>query len=114
MAKAVVEGATLQCTCGSKPSQLTVTSQATIQIDNRRAATVEDKNPVVNVPPFGACQVLGGPCAPAFAAPWMPGSTSIVNVGGKRALLPSDLLLCTVAPGTVRVIDPGQTSTTDA
>jgi hypothetical protein len=112
MAKAVVEGATLQCTCGSKPSQLLVTSQTTVQIDKRKAATVEDKNPVVNVPPFGACQVLGGPCVPVFPAPWVPGSTSVVRIGMKVALLPTDMLLCSVA-GQVRVVDPGQANTND-
>src|SRR5262249_51653516 len=113
MAKAVVDGATLQRTCGSKPSQLVVTSQMTVQIAKRKAATVEDKNPGVNVAPFGTCQVLGGPCAPAFAAPWLPGSTSIVKIGTKTALVPTDVLLCSVAPGMVRITDPGQQSTSD-
>jgi Domain of unknown function (DUF4280) len=112
MAKVVVEGAVLQCTCGSKPSQLTVTSQTTVQIETRKAATVEDKNPGVNVPPFGTCQVLGGPCVPAFPGPWLPGSTSMLQITSRAALLPTDVLPCSVA-GQVRVVDPGQTSTND-
>ena len=42
MPQAVVQGATLQCTCGSAPSVLTVTSQQQVKIGNVLAATVMD------------------------------------------------------------------------
>jgi hypothetical protein len=113
MATAVVQGATLQCTCGSKPSPLVVTSQTTVEIDKKRAATVADQKPGVNVAPFGACALLHGPCVPAFAAPWAPGSTSVVEIGHRRALLSTDKLMCATAPGVVTVLDPGQSDTED-
>ena len=113
MATAVAEGATLQCTCGSKPSQLLVTSQNTVRIDQKLAATVDDKDPMANVAPFGDCKSKGGPCMPAFAAPWAPGSTSTAKIGKGLALLSTDKLKCTAAPGVISVCDAGQTNTYD-
>jgi hypothetical protein len=112
MATAVVQGATLVCTCGGTPSPLVVTSQSTVKISDKPAATVADHIPMVNVAPFGACQ-KGGPCVPAFAAPWVPGSTSTVKIGGRLALLSTDKLICTAFPGVITIQDPGQTSTHD-
>jgi hypothetical protein len=112
MPDAVVQGATLVCTCGSTPSQLVVSSQETVKIDNKLAATVADHNPVVNVAPFGVCQ-KGGPCVPAFAAPWAPGSTSTVKIEGQLALLSTDKLACTAFPGVVTIQDPAQKKTHD-
>src|SRR5437016_5297204 len=108
MTLAVVQGATLQCTCGSKPSPLVVTSQETVKIDKQLAATVEDRKPGANIAPFGDCKSKGGPCAPAFGVPWLPGSASTVKIGGRLALLSTDKLACTAAPGVVTVLDPGQ------
>jgi len=112
MATAVVQGATLVCTCGSTPAPLVVTSQTTVKIDNKPAATVADHIPMLNVAPFGACK-QGGPCVPAFAAPWAPGSTSTVKIGGQLALLSTDKLMCAAVTGVVSITDPGQTSTHD-
>jgi hypothetical protein len=113
MATAVIQGATLICSCGSTPSPLVVTSQTTVKISHQPAATIADCNPVVNVPPFGACQ-KGGPCVPVFGAPWLPGSTSTVKMNNRLALLSTDKLMCAAFPGGVVTIqDPGQTSTHD-
>ena len=93
MATAVVNGATLQCTCGSAPAKLTVTSQAQTQIGSQLAATIMDMAPGANIPPFGTCSVLTAaasgtptPCALAPAGPWKPGSTSVVLIGGRVVL----------------------------
>ena len=119
MARAVIQGATLKCTCGDKPSQLVVTSQQNVKIDNQPAATVQDNAPGSNIAPFGTCKLLTAaasgvatPCVPAPAGPWLPGSTSRVNIGTHPALLSSDILNCTV-PGVISVADPGQQQTKD-
>jgi hypothetical protein len=119
MPLAVVMGATLQCTCGSAPSKLLVTSQLQVTMSNRLAATVLDHAPAVNIPPFGTCSVLTAaasgvpaPCVPAPLGPWTPGSTSNVKIGNQLALLSTDRLQCAV-PGVISILDPGQTTTQD-
>jgi hypothetical protein len=119
MAIAVVQGATLRCTCGDKTSQLLVTSQADVEIDNKRAATVQDNAPGANIAPFGTCKVLTAaaagtptPCALAPAGPWKPGAMSRVTIGNHLALLSTDVLNCTV-PGVITITDAGQEATTD-
>ena len=119
MPLAVVMGATLQCTCGSAPSNLVVTSQLQTKIDNQAAATIMDHAPAVNIPPFGTCNVLTAaamgvptPCMPAPAGPWMPGSTSRVKIGNQLALLSTDMLNCSI-PGVITILDPGQKTTQD-
>jgi hypothetical protein len=112
-------GATLQCTCGSAPAKLIVTSQLQAKVDNQPAATILDHAPTVNIPPFGTCSVLTAaasgvptPCVPAPAGPWTPGSKSNVKIGNQLALLATDKLNCTIA-GVITVVDPGQKSTQD-
>jgi uncharacterized Zn-binding protein involved in type VI secretion len=113
MADAVVQGATLVCTCGSAPAKLIVTSQTTVKIGGQPAATVGDNKPILNVASFGAC-AKGGPCVPAFPAPWVPGATSPVKIGGQQGLLSTDKLACAAFTGMVSIVDPGQTKTHDA
>ena len=119
MPLAVIMGATLQCTCGSAPSKLLVTSQLQAKIDNQLAATILDHAPFANVPPFGTCSVLTAasgspmPCTPALAEPWTPGSRSNVKLGNRLALVSTDTLRCAVS-GVITVTDPGQKTTQDA
>jgi hypothetical protein len=117
MPKAVVTGATLQCTCGTAPSKLLVNSQTKATIDDKLAATVMDFKPTANIPLFGTCTVLTAaalgvptPCALALVGPWQPGSTTQVKVGNQLALLSTDKLLCSV-PGVISIVDPGQQRT---
>jgi Domain of unknown function (DUF4280) len=119
MPLAVVMGASLQCSCGSAPAKLVVTSQHQAKIDNQLAATVLDHAPATNVPPFGICSVLTAaasgvptPCVPALPAPWTPGSASEVKIGNHLALLATATLKCSV-PGVITVLDAGQKTTQD-
>lgn len=119
MPLAVVMGATLQCSCGTAPAKLIVTSQLQAKIDHQPAATIMDCAPATNIPPFGTCSILTAaasgtptPCVPAPAGPWKPGSKSNVKVGNQLALMATDKLACTVA-GLITVADPGQKSTQD-
>ena len=120
MPRAVVAGATLQCTCGSAPAKLIVMSQTLTTIEDKLAATVLDFKPGANIPPFGTCNVLTAaalgvpvPCAMVPAGPWQPGSTTQVKIGEQLALLSTDKLMCSV-PGVISVVDPGQQKTNDA
>lgn len=119
MPLAVVNTAQLQCTCGDAPTPLTVTSQMQVKIGNQLAATIMDHVPVTNIAPFGTCKTLTAaasgvptPCVPATVAPWTPGSTSVVMIGGFPALLSTDRLTCTIG-GVISIISPGQTQTND-
>jgi hypothetical protein len=101
------------------PSQLQVTSQGDMKIDNQLAATVQDHVPVLNIAPFGTCKVLTAaasgtpmPCVPAPVGPWVPGSTSRVTIGKHPALLSTDRLHCSI-PGVITIVDPGQQDTED-
>ncbi|MCL2068830.1 MAG: DUF4280 domain-containing protein [Oscillospiraceae bacterium] len=76
--------------------------------------------------PFGVCNSLSNPavaaataaalgvltpqpCIPATAAPWAPGSTSVL-IGGVPALESNSKLMCNWG-GTIQVTSPGQTKT---
>ncbi len=119
MAQAVVNTAVMQCTCGSAPATLTVTSQAQTMIGNQLAATIMDFATGANIPPFGTCSVLTAaasgvptPCAMVPTGPWIPGSTSIVRIGNFQALLSTDKLMCGI-PGMISITYPGQVTTND-
>jgi hypothetical protein len=118
MADAVVQGATLRCTCGTTPSQLTVTSQSSVRIGKQLAATVQDVGPIKNIPLFGTCQALTAasgtptPCALLPAGPWDPGSSRVV-IGKVPALLSTDKLNCAAAHGEITIAKPGQEGTED-
>jgi hypothetical protein len=119
MAIAVVQGATLKCTCGDKPSQLMVTSQDDVKIEGKLAATIQDNLPGSNIAPFGTCKVLTlaalgtpVPCALMPAGPWKPGAVSSVSIHKQLALLSTDKLNCMI-PGVITITDPGQQSTKD-
>lgn len=97
-----------QCTFGVAPVPLTVTSQNTVIGQNFPIATIMDMpklpmtfgmcsspaNPVVAAATAAALGVLTPmPCIPACAAPWAPGSPTVM-VGGKPALNNSSKCIC--------------------
>ena len=79
--------------------------------------------PLVNIPSFGMCNSLANPmvaaatsaamgvltpvpCIPATAAPWAPGSPTVIY-GGVPALNTSSKLMCNWA-GVIEILTPGQ------
>ena len=97
-----------QCSFGVAPAPLTVTSQTTVLDSNMPAATIMD----IPKPPmtFGMCSSLANPtvasataaamgvltpmpCIPACAAPWAPGSPTVL-VCNKPALNNSSKCMC--------------------
>lgn len=126
MARLVCAGAMLKCSFGLAPGSLLVlpTSGVTTAVPD---ATIMDHKPVVNIAPFGMCNspanptvaaataaALGVltpmPCMPMTAAPWMPGSPTVL-LGGVPALNDASRLMCS-AGGVIDISAPGQASVT--
>ncbi len=122
MAKIVVHGASLMCSCGTAPSSLTVLPIVVSEADTRPTATVNDFAPMLNIAPFGMCttqlnpQVAAAtaaamgtptpqPCIPVTTAPWSPGS-SVVTIDGLKALTNDSTCKCQWA-GSISVSDAG-------
>ena len=122
MAKIVVHGATLTCSCGTAPSSLTVLPTVVSEADAQPTATVDDFVPMLNIAPFGMCttqvnpQVAAAtaaalgtptpqPCIPVTTAPWSPGS-SLVTLDGRKALTNDSTCNCQWA-GSISVTDAG-------
>lgn len=111
-----------QCTCsfGKTPVPLVATSSPTVLIENKPAATIMDKNPIVNIATFGMCSspanptvvAAGGapmPCVPVIAAPWAPGQPKVL-IKGKPALTNSCKCFCNWG-GVISITNPGTTHT---
>jgi hypothetical protein len=113
------------CPFGLAPSTLMVTSNTKV-LTPAPAATIMDKNPMVNIPPFGMCTSLANPtvasataaalgvltpmpCVPNTVAPWVPGSPKVL-IGAYPALTNTSQLICTYG-GTIAITSPGQTKT---
>lgn len=120
----LVAGAQLQCSFGLAPSNLAVTSQTAVLADGKPAATIQDTQFPVNIPPFGMCNSPSNPvyvaanskpgppnpvaCTFAPVGSWMPGNPSI-TLGGKPALCTGSTVNCGQGMGTITIINPGQT-----
>ncbi|MEO8022061.1 DUF4280 domain-containing protein [Polaromonas sp.] len=118
----VAVGATLQCSFGVAPSVLTVLPANRV-LTGGPAANIMDHAPFVNVLPFGMCNCPSNPmvaaataaalglltpmpCIPMTAAPWMPGSATVM-LGGMPALQNSSKLMCQWG-GVIQILVPGQ------
>lgn len=116
-------GATLMCSFGAAPSALTVLPANCVFAGGPVAANIMDNKPMVNILPFAMCSspanptvaaataaALGVltpmPCIPATAAPWAPGSATVM-IGGMPALNNSSKLMCNWG-GVIQVTVPGQ------
>lgn len=113
MAQLVVMGAQLQCTSGTAPSVLSVPA-AMITGEVKPTANIMDHVPMMNIMPFGTCNVLTAaasgvptPCVPATAAPWAPGSATVM-VRGMPALNNTSKCVCSIG-GVISVTNPGTT-----
>ena len=124
MSKLVVKGATLCCSMGNAPSNLSVLPANGVEGDSSYAANVQDMEPNVNIAPFGMCISMSNPqvaaatsaaqgvltpqpCLPMTTAPWTPGASS-VTIGGQAALSDACELVCQWG-GQIQVQSAGQT-----
>jgi hypothetical protein len=123
MAIQVCMGAMLMCSFGAAPSSLVVLPANRVMAGGPAAANIMDNKPMVNIPPFAMCSspanpmvaaataaALGVltpmPCIPATAAPWAPGSPTVL-IGNMPALNNSSKLMCSYG-GVIQVTAPGQ------
>ncbi len=124
MGMCVCGGAMLACSFGVAPSPLMVTP-ANRTVTSMPLATIMDNKPMVNVMPFGMCQSMANPqvaaataaalgvltpmpCIPNIAAPWMPGSPTVL-IANFPALNNSSKLMC-LWGGVIQITNPGQTT----
>src|SRR6478609_8259899 len=123
MGIAVANGAMLQCTFGMTPASLVVLPTNRTLASGVPMATIMDSKPLVNILPFGMCMSLANPtvaaataaalgvltpmpCIPATAAPWVPGSPTVL-CGNMLALTDSSMCMCSYG-GVIKVQVPGQ------
>lgn len=122
MGQQVCTGAMTQCTFGMMPGSLMVLP-VNLVMTGTPAANIMDSKPMVNVLPFGMCQSMANPmvaaataaamgvlvpmpCIPVTAAPWMPGSPTVL-IGNMPALNNSSKLMCNWG-GIISINVPGQ------
>jgi len=119
----VCMGATLQCSFGAAPSSLVVLPASAVLTAGLPSASITDSKPIINILPFGTCNSMSNPvvaaataaalgvftpmpCIPATAAPWAPGSPTVM-VGNMPALQDTSKLACNWG-GVIQVAAPGQ------
>lgn len=122
MGMLVCGGAAIQCAFGAAPSVLNVLPQSKV-MNILAAATIMDNKPFVNILPFGMCSnpanpmvaaataaafgvLTPMPCIPVIAAPWAPGSPTVM-IGGNPALNNSSKLMCSYG-GVISINAAGQ------
>ena len=122
MGMQVCMGAMMQCSFGAAPSSLVVLP-ANRTLTGTPAANIMDSAPIVNVPPFGMCSSAANPtvaaataaalgvltpmpCVPVTAAPWAPGSPTVL-IANMPALNNSSKLMCSWG-GVIQITSPGQ------
>lgn len=127
MGMVVCGGAMLQCSFGAAPSTLNVLPVNRV-IGTMPIANIMDNKPMANVMPFGTCSSMANPqvaaatsgtppfgvlkpqpCIPNIAAPWAPGSPTVL-VGNMPALNNTSKLMCNWG-GVIQIVNPGQLKT---
>ena len=124
MGMCVCGGAMLQCSFGAAPATLMVTPDNKT-LTSMPIATIMDNIPMKNIMPFGMCSSLANPqvaaataaalgaltpmpCLPVIAAPWAPGSPTVL-IANKPALNHSSKCMCNWA-GVIQITNPGTTT----
>jgi hypothetical protein len=122
MGNAVFAGAVLQCSFGMVPSNLMVMPKNGVLSGTMPMATIMDYAPMVNILPFGMCQSMANPsvasataaaagvltpmpCVPVIAAPWAPGSPTVL-CGNVPALNNASKCMCNWG-GVIQITSPG-------
>lgn len=112
----------LQCSFGAAPGTLNVLP-ANLVMTSMPIANIMDNKPMLNIMPFGMCNSPSNPmvaaataaafgvltpmpCIPVTAAPWVPGSPTVL-VANMPALNNSSKCMCNWG-GVIQVVNPGQ------
>ncbi|WP_455970627.1 DUF4280 domain-containing protein [Bacteroides congonensis] len=86
--------AILQCSCGTVPATLRVTSNSKIKARDGLFATNKDNKGVINVPTFGICAYGGSPCVlTGVILNWI-NTVSKVTIMGCKPLTDKSKLIC--------------------
>ncbi|MGE8556645.1 MAG: DUF4280 domain-containing protein [Chryseobacterium jejuense] len=104
MSQHITDTTQLKCDKGTSPTPLTVTSQSFMSIDGKLQATEEDKQPNINIKPFGICSILRSSCTPS---PIKWDNTSNFEIEDKKELLDSSTCQCSVG-GKISVVKSAQ------
>lgn len=111
----VCNGATLLCSCGTAPANMTVSHKGITHQGQAQQATIADCVQLVNIPPFGSCTAPGNPHPPTgFARPCVPNFSSEWSIEApgikvhRVAVLDSSATLACTYGGVVRVAEAGQ------
>lgn len=125
----VCMGASLLCSFGTAPSTLTVLPPNKT-FSGTPVANIMDHAPLLNILPFGTCSSMSNPivaaataaalgaltpmpCIPMTTAPWVPGGSPKVLVGGMPAIDNNAKLMCNWG-GVIQITVPGQTKVIDS
>ena len=123
MPQHVCNGATLMCSFGMVPGQLTVLPMNRVMTSSQPAANIMDHKPMVNIGSFGACMSLANPavaaatsaalgvltpqpCIPVTVSPWVPGASTVLLA--KQPSLDNTCTLNCMWSGVIQVAAPGQ------
>ena len=123
----VCAGAQMMCSFGAAPSALVVLPVKKTLASGPPTATIQDMQPMTNIPPFAMCMSLANPtvaaataaalgvltpmpCIPVPVGPWKPGAAKTL-IGGVPALDNTCTLNCAYG-GVITFLNPGQTKST--
>lgn len=123
MGQNVCMGAQMQCSFGTAPSSLVVLPTNRVLTCSMPAANIMDYVPLLNILPFGMCNSLANPtvasataaamgvltpmpCIPMTAAPWTPGSPTVM-IANQPVVTNSSKCTCTWG-GLISITNPGQ------
>lgn len=126
MGQLVVNSALMQCAMGMAPGTLMVLPTGRVMSSGQPVANIMDSKPFVNITGFGMCMSLANPavaaataaafgaltpmpCTPMTAAPWVPGSPTVMS-GPAPALTNTSTCVCSFG-GSIQVTMPGQFTT---
>jgi len=127
MSELVGVGGTAMCTMGTAPAPIKVTSQGTVMVEGKPAATITDAQGGANIGPFGMCTSMANPavaaataaalgvltpqpCMPVPAGTWIATKPKVL-IGGKPCLTNDCKMMCAYA-GSVSITYPGQVKVT--
>jgi hypothetical protein len=123
MPQHVCNGATLMCSFGLVPGQLTVLPVNRVMTSSQPAANIMDHKSMVNIGPFGVCTSLANPavaaatsaalgvltpqpCIPVTVTPWVPGAATVLLTN--QPSLDNTCTLNCMWGGVIQVAVPGQ------
>ena len=126
MGQVVITGGMCACSFGTTPGNINVTSQATVLVEGKPCATIQDCQ-MLNITPFGMCTSLANPQVAAATAAalgvltpqpcmlmpmgtWIPTQTKVL-AGGKPVLTHDCRLTCSNGMGQISITTPGQFKT---